>query len=360
METNCKTIEEKYMVRCIQLAKQGICGASPNPMVGAVVVCDDKIIGEGYHRMCGGPHAEVNAITSVKDTSKFCRSTIYVSLEPCSHYGKTPPCTELIIKSGIPKVVIGCIDPFAKVAGRGVKKLRQAGVEVVVGVMEQECQELNKQFMTFHSMKRPYIILKWAESADGFMDVNRSEGKPVILSNPLSSMLVHKKRAEVDAIMVGTRTAILDNPQLNVRNWYGKHPLRIFIDRTLKVPSNSRLLDNSVKTWVITEVEHADDRLTHYEKIDFSADVLSQLMTSLHRSNIQSVLVEGGSQLLQSFIDTDLWDEIYVEKADVLLTNGVKSPSLFQGIPHVDIHFNTFIYHYLNNKREFYRPQCIY
>lgn len=348
METNGKTVEEMYMTRCIQLAKQGICGASPNPMVGAVVVCDGKIIGEGYHRKCGEAHAEVNAIGAVKDPSMFSRATIYVSLEPCSHYGKTPPCTDLIIKKAIPKVVIGCVDPFAKVAGRGIEKLRSAGVEVVVGVLENECKELNRQFMTFHSLKRPYVILKWAESADGYLDVNRTSGVPVVLSSPHSSMLVHKKRSEVDAIMVGTRTALLDNPKLNVRNWSGKSPLRVFIDRTLKVPDSFNLLDNSIDTLVITEKEHIDNSLTRYLKIDFTSDVLPQIMKALHGLNIQSVLVEGGSQLLQSFIDANLWDEAYVEKSDILLYDGVKSPMISKGIAQVDIHFNAFIHHYLN------------
>lgn len=355
METNRKLVEEeRYMSRCIQLARHGICGASPNPMVGAVVVCDGKIIGEGYHRKCGEAHAEVNAINSVKDPSNFVHSTIYVSLEPCSHYGKTPPCTDLIIKKRIPKVVIGCIDPFAKVAGRGIQKLRDAGVEVIVGVMGKECVELNKQFMVFHSLKRPYILLKWAESADGYMDVHRTEGQPVILSSTLSSMLVHKKRSEVDAIMVGTRTALLDNPKLNVRNWTGKHPLRIVLDRELKIPQTFHLLDNSIETWVITECEHADSSGIRYKNMDFNDQILTQLMTELHRANIQSVLVEGGSQLLQSFIQANLWDEAYVEHADLLLSGGVKAPTIPKGIHRVDTHFNAFIYHYLNAESDFY------
>jgi diaminohydroxyphosphoribosylaminopyrimidine deaminase (EC 3.5.4.26)/5-amino-6-(5-phosphoribosylamino)uracil reductase (EC 1.1.1.193) len=223
MENNRNfTQEEIYMARCVELARKGKCEASPNPMVGAVIVCDGKIIGEGYHRICGDAHAEVNAINSVKDKSKLKQSTIYVSLEPCSHYGKTPPCADLIIEKEIPKVVIGCIDPFAKVAGRGIKKLQDAGIKVTVGVLEQECSNLNKRFITFHSKKRPYIILKWAESSDGFLDVKRTGGNPVALSTPMTNMLVHKRRAEVDAIIVGTRTALLDNPTLSVRNWYGK------------------------------------------------------------------------------------------------------------------------------------------
>ena len=213
--------EEKYMRRCIQLAKNGLCNVSPNPMVGAVIVCEGQIIGEGYHIRCGEAHAEVNAIRSVKDPSLLKHSTIYVSLEPCSHHGKTPPCADLIIEKQIPRIVIGCQDPFSKVAGKGIQKLRDAGCEVIVGVLETECRELIRKFITFHTLHRPYIVLKWAESADGFIDLERTEGQPVILSTPLTSMLVHKKRAESDAIMVGTRTALLDNPALTVRTQSG-------------------------------------------------------------------------------------------------------------------------------------------
>ena len=219
--------EEKYMQRCIELAGNGLCNVSPNPMVGAVIVCDERIIGEGYHIRCGEAHAEVNAIRSVKDESLLERSTIYVSLEPCSHYGKTPPCADLIIEKKIPRIVIGCQDPFSKVAGRGIQKLRDAGREVIVGVLEAECRQLIRKFITFHTFHRPYITLKWAESQDGFIDLNRTAGNPVKLSTPLTSMIVHKKRSESDAIMVGTRTALLDNPSLTVRNWYGKNPIRI-------------------------------------------------------------------------------------------------------------------------------------
>ena len=233
--------EEKYMQRCIELARNGLCNVSPNPMVGAVIVHNGRIIGEGYHIRCGQAHAEVNAIRSVKDQTLLKHSTIYVSLEPCSHYGKTPPCADLIIEKQIPRIVIGCQDPFSEVAGRGIQKLRNAGREVIVGVLEKECRDLIRRFITFNTLRRPYIILKWAESSDGFIDINRSEGHPVMLSTSLTSMLVHKKRSESDAIMVGSRTALLDNPSLTVRNWYGKiryeshwtkichcHPLYIF------------------------------------------------------------------------------------------------------------------------------------
>ncbi len=361
METNGKrTQEEIYMIRCMQLARQGICNVSPNPMVGAVIVCDDKIIGEGYHHRSGEAHAEVNAINSVKDESMFTQSTLYVSLEPCSHYGKTPPCTELIIKKRIPKVVIGCIDPFAKVSGRGVKKLKDAEIDVTVGILEQQCRELNKQFITFQSLKRPYIILKWAESVEGYIDMTRTGGQPVVLSNPLTSMLVHKKRAEVDAIMVGTRTALLDNPILNVRNWYGKNPLRIFIDKDLKVPESFHLLDNSIRTWVITEKEHEDNSQTNYKQISFNEDLLPKLMEELHRNMIQSILVEGGSILLQSFIKKDLWDEVFIEKTSVSLVEGIRAPVISEKESSIDNHFNTPIWHYINTNKAFKKDQYHY
>lgn len=342
------TEEEKYISRCIQLARQGMTGAPPNPMVGAVIVYNGKIIGEGFHRKCGEAHAEVNAINSVRNQSQLKKSTIYVSLEPCSHYGKTPPCADLIIEKGIPNVVIGCKDPFAKVAGRGIKKLRDAGINVTVGILEQECCKLNKRFITFHSCKRPYIVLKWAESADGFIDVKRSGGKPAILSSPLTSMLVHKRRAEADAIIVGTKTALLDNPTLNVRHWYGNNPLRVVIDRTLKIPDHFHLLQNDLPTWVITEKEHADSSITTYKKIDFTDELLPQLLTELHKNNIQSILVEGGATLLQSFINKKLWDEAFVEKATISLNEGVKAPHIDAIVYSVDEHFSTPIWHYFN------------
>ena len=342
------TQEEIYMARCIELARKGKCEASPNPMVGAVIVCDGKIIGEGYHRICGDAHAEVNAINSVKDKSKLKQSTIYVSLEPCSHYGKTPPCADLIIEKGIPKVVIGCIDPFAKVAGKGIKKLQDAGIEVTVGVLEQECSNLNKRFITFHSKKRPYIILKWAESSDGFLDVKRTGGNPVALSTPMTNMLVHKRRAEVDAIIVGTRTALLDNPTLSVRNWYGKDPLRVVIDRTLKIPESFHLLDDKIKTWVVTEKEHINSDNTCYKKLPFTDDLLPELLDKLHKNNIQSIMVEGGSVLLQSFIDKNLWDEAFIEKSAIILNDGVKAPHINGKRHFIDFHFCVPILHYYN------------
>lgn len=343
--------EEKYMRRCIQLARNGLCNAAPNPMVGAVIVCDGKIIGEGYHIRCGEAHAEVNAIRSVKETSLLKRSTIYVSLEPCSHHGKTPPCADLIIEKQIPRIVIGCQDPFSKVAGRGIQKLKDAGREVIVGVLEDECRHLIKRFITFHTLHRPYITLKWAESADGFIDLCRTEGNPVILSTPLTSMLVHKKRAEHSAILVGTRTAKLDNPSLNVRNWYGRSPIRLVIDRKQSLSPTLHLFDGSVLTLVFTE--HFQDALPNVEylPIDFQQDILPQIMQILYERGIQSLLVEGGSALLQSFIDAGLWDEAYVEESPRSLISGVKAPEMNDKISYAsEQSFGRSIRHYTATK----------
>lgn len=320
--------EYKYMRRCIQLAQNGRCNVAPNPMVGAVIVCDGQIIGEGYHVRCGEAHAEVNAIRSVKDSSLLKRSTIYVSLEPCSHYGKTPPCADLIIEKQIPRIVIGCSDPFSEVAGRGIQKLKDAGREVVVGVLEAECKLLIQRFVTFHTLRRPYVTLKWAESADGYLDVFRKGGRPVALSDPLTSMLVHKRRAEHSAIMVGTRTAWLDNPSLTVRHWYGHSPVRVVSDRNLTLPPHLHLFDGSVPTLVFTEKPHEPASNVEYLQIDYRRDTLPQMMSALYERGLQSLLVEGGSLLLQSFIDAGLWDEAFVEAAPVSLHSGVKAPRI--------------------------------
>ena len=324
-----KEEDEKYMRRCIQLARNGAMGAAPNPMVGAVIVCDGRIIGEGYHRRCGQTHAEVNAIRSVREPELLKRSTIYVSLEPCSHYGKTPPCADLIIEKQIPRVVVGCIDPFARVAGRGIRKLREAGIDVTVGVLEEECRNLDRRFITFHSEKRPYVVLKWAQSADGFIDTCRDGGSPIVLSSPETQMLVHKHRAECKAILVGRRTALLDNPSLTVRHWDGENPLRLVIDRILSLPAGLHLFDGTTPTVVFT-AEHQTPRREGVEHVclDFSQDILPQIMDYLYGREIQSLLVEGGSRLLQSFIDASLWDEVFVERVHRCLKNGVQAPAM--------------------------------
>ena len=343
--------DEKYMHRCIQLAQNGLGYVSPNPMVGAVIVCDDKIIGEGYHRKCGEAHAEVNAIRSVKDQSLLKRSTIYVSLEPCSHYGKTPPCADLIIEKQIPRVVIGCQDPFSKVAGQGIKKIKEAHREVVVGVLETECLHLMRTFITAHTKHRPYITLKWAQSNDGFIDKNRTDGNAAKLSTDLTSMIVHKRRAEIDGIVVGTNTALLDNPSLTVRNWYGNNPTRIVIDRNLRLPVQLSLFDGSIPTILFTEKEapYPMDNTVEYIKInfDYEQDSLSKIANTLYTKGIHSIMIEGGSALLQSFIDAGLWDEAFVEISSLKLDDGVKAPIIGE-YSNMDCekHFGVSIIHY--------------
>lgn len=322
--------DNKYMARCISLARGGAGNVAPNPMVGAVVVYQGKVIGEGYHRRYGEAHAEVNAIASVKDESLLKKSTIYVSLEPCSHYGKTPPCAELIIKKQIPRVVVACLDPFPEVSGRGVRMLREAGIEVVTGVMEKEAWLLNREFMTFQQLKRPYVYLKWAQSADGFIDGLRTDANApaVVFSSAETTRRVHRLRAQVAAIMVGTQTALLDNPSLTVRHWVGKSPVRVVLDRTLRIPAHYHLFDGRVKTLVFTAAEAVSRENVEYIKIDFDAPVLRQVMNELYARKLNSLMVEGGAMLLDSFIKEELWDEMMVDTAPVCLGSGVKAPRL--------------------------------
>ena len=344
------TKDEKYIARCIQLAKNACCNAAPNPMVGAVIVHNGIIIGEGYHIRCGEPHAEVNAIRSVKNESLLKEATIYVSLEPCSHYGKTPPCADLIIEKGIPEVVIGCMDPFSMVAGRGIEKLRKAGIKVTVGVLEKECQQLIRRFITFNTQKRPYITLKWAESADGFIDKNREGGSPVLLSTPLTSMVVHKRRAEHDAILVGRKTALLDNPSLTTRNWFGKGPIRLVIDKDLTLPKDLCLFDGKIRTIIFTQKAPAENHPSEeYIRLDFTQNILPQIMEVLYNLKVQSLLVEGGSILLQSFIDEDLWDEAYIETSPIYLNEGIRAPKIDEKHKHSTYnYFGRDVLHFKN------------
>lgn len=323
-------VDTKYMYRCIQLAQKGKGVVSPNPMVGAVLVHNDKIIGEGYHRIYGGAHAEVNAISSVKDKSLLEDSTLYVSLEPCSHYGKTPPCAQLIIDSKIPRVVIGCLDPFSKVSGRGVEMLQKAGVKTKVGILEKECYSLNKEFNKAQTEKRPYIYLKWAQSKDGFMDKIRSSSndKPAAISNDFTRMLVHKFRAETDAIMVATNTVLTDNPSLTTRLWYGENPIRIILDRSLKISSDFQVYDQTVQTIVFTENENIPTLKNGVEYIcvKFDENLLQKTFSTLQSKGINSVMIEGGSMFLQSVIDAGFWDEAIVEIGDEEFLQGVSAP----------------------------------
>ncbi len=324
-------IHEKYIKRCIELAQNGLGTTYPNPMVGSVVVHNNKIIGEGWHRKAGEPHAEVNAINSVSNEALLKDAVIYVSLEPCSHYGKTPPCSDLIIAKGIKKVVIGTMDPFAKVAGRGIKKLLDAGCKVKVGVLEDECLELNKRFFTFHKKQRPYIILKWAQTTDCFIaPIIQDNNRPVWITNKYSGQMVHKWRSEEDAILVGTKTVLKDNPSLNIRKWTGNDPTRIIIDRTLKTPIDFSVLDGTQKTIVICDQSEENpeiDKLT-YEKIDFSDNISKQICEVLYKNDLQSLIIEGGSNILQQFIDSGLWDEARIFTGSSEFQKGVKAPTI--------------------------------
>jgi diaminohydroxyphosphoribosylaminopyrimidine deaminase/5-amino-6-(5-phosphoribosylamino)uracil reductase len=321
-------IQEKYISRCIQLAKNGLGTTYPNPMVGSVIVYEGKIIGEGWHKKAGEPHAEVNAVNAVKDKSLLKKATIYVSLEPCSHFGKTPPCCDLIIQNGIPNVVIGIVDPNIQVAGNGIKKLIEAGINVTVGVLEAECYELNKRFFTFHDKKRPFIILKWAESQDGFLAPAQKEiKKPVWITNQYSRQLVHKWRSEEQAILVGTQTAIDDNPKLDVRDWSGNNPIRIVLDANRRIPKENYLFDNQIKTIVICkESDTINTENCIFEYIDFEGNIAIEVSKILHKHQVQSVIIEGGRQTLQTFIDADVWDEARIFKGTVLIENGIKAP----------------------------------
>lgn len=327
-------LEKKHIQRCIELAKNGLGTTRPNPMVGCVIVCEDVIIGEGYTSPYGGNHAEVNAITSVKNKSLLQKSTLYVSLEPCNHHGKTPPCSGLIVKSKIPKVVIGAIDEHSLVAGKGIEHLQKNGCEVIVGVLEDECKEINKRFFTFHNKKRPYIVLKWAETQDGFIDMLRekdSERKPNWISNTYSRQLTHKWRSEEQAILVGTNTVIADNPKLSVRNWSGENPIRLILDNSLRIPHDFHVFDGSVKTIIFTSSKSLFSKgkeNLQIEHVDYAQNVPQQICDILYKNNIQSLIIEGGSQTLRGFINTDLWDEARVFIGNKKFDKGLEAPKI--------------------------------
>lgn len=328
-------IHDFYILRCIQIAENGLGTTAPNPMVGAVIVYNHNIIGEGYTSAYGGSHAEVNAIDSVVDKSLLKKATLYVTLEPCSHFGKTPPCADLIIKHKIPKVVVGILDPHEKVAGKGIQKLKDAGCEVIVGVLEKECRNHHKRFLTYHEKKRPFILLKWAESVDGFIaptiDQRSKISEPFWITNKYSRQLVHKWRSEEQAILVGTKTVLDDNPKLDVRHWKGKNPIRIIIDRELKIDTSFHVLDGSSKTIVFTAISDVSkfQKNINYIQIDFSKDIASQICQKLHQHDIQSIIIEGGAKTLQSFIDANLWDEAYIFIGSNQFKNGIKAPQFF-------------------------------
>ena len=317
---------EHFIDKCIRLARKGALDVSPNPMVGCVIVNDGEIIGEGYHKEYGKNHAEVNAINSVNDKSVLKNSILYVNLEPCCHHGKTPPCTDLIIKYNIPKVVIGCIDTFSKVSGQGIKKLKDNSVDVIYGVLEKDCIELNKRFFCYHIKKRPYIILKWAKSKDNFIAPINQE-KPFWMTCEKSKKLVHSWRAEEDAILVGRKTVVADNPSLTVRMSKGKNPLRIVIDKELKLNEKSNVFDDQAETIVFNNIKSTIVDKTTYLKADFN-NLNQDILNQLYNRDILSVIIEGGAITINSFIEKNLYDEIRIFTTDKFLKKGVDSPKL--------------------------------
>ncbi len=342
------TTDEKHMHRCLQLAKLGHGYAAPNPMVGAVLVYDEKIIGEGYHKAFGKAHAEVNCISSVSEQnkSKIEKSTLYVSLEPCVHYGKTPPCTDLIIKNKIPKVIAGCSDVFEKVDGKGIRKLQENDVEVRTGILEKECIELNKRFFTFHEKQRPYVILKWAQSIDGKLAGANSER--IFITNKFTNRLVHKWRSEEAAIMIGTNTALIDDPSLTTRLWQGKNSVRLILDMDLRLPSSLKIFNNHVKTIIFNKIKHEEENDLIFYKLT-SGNILKEIMEALCEMNILSIMVEGGAKLLQSLIEANLWDQVRLICNDQLnIGNGVNAPA-FNGILQKQERYFNDVINYYNN-----------
>lgn len=356
-----QTLHEHYMQRCLELAANGLREAMPNPSVGAVLVYESRIIGEGHTSPFGGPHGEVNCLNSVSEDDRHLipQSTLYVSLEPCSHYGKTPPCCDLIIKNEIQNIIIGCVDPNEKVAGNGIRKLEEAGKNVIVGILEKECREFNRRFFTFHEKQRPYIILKWAESADGFLSpkkdssiigllddsnnqtieksnnqeasnhqINESPNqRPIWITNKYSRQLVHKWRSEEMAILVGTQTVLDDNPSLDVRSWTGPSPVRIVLDRTNRISDDHSVKNHKIKSIFLTETSNLPNLDTLlYESIAFDDKLPKNIAEVLYRHNLQSVIIEGGRQTLQTFIDTNLWDEARVFRGTAIFKDGTPAP----------------------------------
>ena len=333
------------MQRCLDIAAKATGNTYPNPVVGCVIVHNDIIIGEGYHKKAGCPHAEVNAINSLKNPALIPESTLYVSLEPCAHFGKTPPCADLIVRSGFKKVVIGALDSHDKVNGKGKKILENAGMEVVSGVMQKECENLNRRFFTFHQKKRPFIVLKWAESADGFIDRNF---QPAAISNSITKQFVHHLRTLEHAILVGTKTALNDNPSLTTREISGRNPVRILIDYDLKVPADFHILNDNAETVVFNGIKTETKNHIRFIKIS-KENGLNDVLKELYKLNIQSVLVEGGATILQQFISQKLWDEaVIIKNPKLMLTNGTKAP-IFSCSPEAsDKYRDNYVEFYVN------------
>ena len=337
------------MSRCLQLAELGAGYVAPNPMVGAVLVYEDKIIGEGYHQKYGEAHAEVNCINSVSEQHKNLveKSALYVSLEPCSHYGKTPPCADLIIKNKIKKVIIGCKDLYKEVAGSGIQKLRNAGLDIAVGILEKECTQLNKRFFTFHQQFRPYIILKWAQSANGKIG---SVEKRILISNDYSNRVAHRWRSEEAAILVGTRTALHDDPLLTTRLWNGKDPVRIAIDKNLILPQTLKLFNADSKTIIYNLRQASTAENVVYIKLE-KENFIDQILQSLFEMNIQSVMIEGGSNTLQSFIDAGLWDEArIITNKELIIENGIAAPEMKGFLLEKRLEYDTDVINFYSRK----------
>jgi diaminohydroxyphosphoribosylaminopyrimidine deaminase / 5-amino-6-(5-phosphoribosylamino)uracil reductase len=348
------TTDEQYMQRSIELARKGAGSVAPNPMVGAVLVHSNEIIGEGWHQQYGEAHAEVNCIGEAVQngqSGKFQQSTLYVSLEPCAHFGKTPPCSDLIIKHKIPKVVIGCRDPFKEVDGKGIEKLKAAGVEVIVDVLKEECIDLNKRFFTFHQHKRPYIILKWAQTRNGIIaaplnprlneevgqvpggETLNSAPQRLLISNEFTNRLVHQWRSEEASILVGTNTALLDDPQLTNRYFPGKQPVRLVLDKQLRLPKTLKLFNDDATTIIFNSIKSSDERNVHYCQLPNNDDTIPAVLNALYQLNINSVIVEGGAQLLQSFIDAGTWDEArIITNEELSVEDGLKAPQLINSL----------------------------
>jgi diaminohydroxyphosphoribosylaminopyrimidine deaminase/5-amino-6-(5-phosphoribosylamino)uracil reductase len=321
--------QNKFMTRCLELAKNGQGSVYPNPMVGSVIVHKGLIIGEGWHQKAGGPHAEVLAIDSVKNKELLPEATLYVNLEPCSHHGRTPPCADLILRNGIKKVVIGSVDSHEKVGGKGVKRLRENGVEVTCAIMEKQSRKLNKRFFTFHEKKRPYVILKWAESKDGYIFPEAElveKGTPYWISNAYSLQRVHQWRAEEAAILVGKNTVLQDDPRLNIRDFKGNSILRIAIDRDLEIPGTMNFFDQTSKTIIYNAKKNQQQGDLLFVKLDFQKELIGQIMNHLHSIEVQSLIVEGGLITLNSFIRSGFWDEARVVKGEQIFKNGIKAP----------------------------------
>lgn len=322
------------MKRCFELASLGLGNAAPNPLVGSVIVHNGSIIGEGYHKKYGGPHAEVNACNAVEDKSFLAESTLYVNLEPCAHHGKTPPCADLIIKHQLKRVIISNFDPFSAVDGKGIERLKSAGIEVITGILEEEGRWLNRRFFTFHEKKRPYVILKFAQTIDGFLDGNRSdddEAEALKISGSQMNQIVHKWRSEEASILVGKNTVLLDNPSLTTRLWPGKNPLRLVIDPELEVPETKAVMSDGNHTWIFNarRDEYCENKLC-FIQINDPSDFHSEILTYLHKSDIQSVIIEGGAATLSRFIEANVWDEARIITGNMRIGSGVTAPE-FQG-----------------------------